>query len=92
MSTNITKLSSKGQVFIPKPLRSAHHWETGQELVIVDLGDGVLLKPKNPFDETDIAEVASCLKYKGNTKKLFQFLLLRMSLFQTLLLWKLNGF
>ena len=68
MSTNITKLSSKGQVIIPKPLRSAHHWETGQELVVVDLGDGVLLKPKTPFDETDIAEVASCLKYKGKAK------------------------
>ena len=67
---NITKLSSKGQVIIPKPLRTAHHWETGQELVVVDLGDGVLLKPKTPFDETSIAEVASCLKYEGKAKSI----------------------
>ncbi|MCF6264091.1 MAG: AbrB/MazE/SpoVT family DNA-binding domain-containing protein [Xanthomonadales bacterium] len=65
---NTTRLSSKGQVIIPKPLRAAHHWEAGQELIVIDLGDGVLLKPKTPFDETDIADVASCLKYKGKPK------------------------
>jgi len=67
---NTIKLSSKGQVIIPKPLRTAHHWEVGQELVVVDLGDGILLKPKTPFDETDIADVASCLKYEGKPKSI----------------------
>ena len=65
-----TKLSSKGQVIIPKPLRTAHHWETGQELVAIDVGDGVLLKPKSPFVEKNIDEVASCLKYSGKAKSL----------------------
>lgn len=65
-----TKLSSKGQVIIPKPLRTAHHWETGQELVAIDVGDGVLLKPKSPFAEKNIDEVASCLKYSGKAKSL----------------------
>ena len=36
----------------------------------MDLGDGVLLKPKSPFDETNIAEVASCLKYEGKAKSI----------------------
>ena len=67
---NTTRLSSKGQVIIPKPLRTAHHWETGQELVVVDVGDGVLLKPKMPFNETNISDVASCLKYEGKPKSL----------------------
>ncbi len=67
---NTTKLSSKGQVIIPKPLRTAHHWEVGQELIVVDLGDGILLKPKTPFPLTDIDDVASCLKFKGKTKTL----------------------
>lgn len=67
---NITKLSSKGQVIIPKPLRTAHHWEAGQELVVVDLPDGILLKPKAPFPETTISDVASCLNYKGPSKTL----------------------
>ncbi len=67
---NTTKLSSKGQVIIPKPLRTAHHWETGQELVVVDLGDGILLKPRAVFAETTINDAASCLKYKGKTQTL----------------------
>jgi len=67
---NTTKLSSKGQVIIPKPLRTAHHWETGQELVVIDVGDGILLKPKTPFPESSINDVASCLKFKGKTKTL----------------------
>lgn len=65
---NTTKLSSKGQVIIPKPLRAAHHWEIGQELIVIDQGDGILLKPKTPFEETKINDVASCLKYKGTPK------------------------
>ena len=67
---NTTKLSSKGQVIIPKPLRTAHHWETGQELVVINLADGILLKPKAPFPETSIDDVASCLNYKGSAKTL----------------------
>ena len=67
---NTTKLSSKGQVIIPKPLRIAHHWEVGQELIAIDLGEGILLKPKTPFPETEINNVASCLKFKGKAKTL----------------------
>ncbi len=65
-----TKLSSKGQVIIPKPVRSAHHWDPGQELLVIDLGDGVLLKPKAPFSETTLDDVASCLKYSGKPQSL----------------------
>ena len=67
---NTTKLSSKGQVIIPKPIRSAHHWETGQDFIILDTADGILLKPKMPFQETTLADVAACLKYKGKSKTL----------------------
>jgi AbrB family looped-hinge helix DNA binding protein len=66
----ITRLSSKGQVIIPKALRAAHHWEAGQELIAIDVGDGILLKPKKPFPETTLAQVAGCLKYRGNPKSL----------------------
>lgn len=65
-----TKLSSKGQVIIPKPIRTAHQWETGQDLVVIDVGDGVLLRPKTPFIERTIDEVASCLHYAGKPKSL----------------------
>jgi AbrB family looped-hinge helix DNA binding protein len=33
-----TKLSSKGQVIIPKILRSRYKWNTGQELSVIDTG------------------------------------------------------
>jgi AbrB family looped-hinge helix DNA binding protein len=44
-----TKLSPQGQVIIPKSLRDAHQWEAGIELIAIDMGDGILLKPKKPF-------------------------------------------
>lgn len=67
-----TKLSSKGQVVIPKPLRKAHHWEAGQELVVVDVGDGVLFKPRTPFEQSELHDVASCLNYTGTAKTLVE--------------------
>jgi AbrB family looped-hinge helix DNA binding protein len=60
-----TKLSSKGQVIIPKEIRSRHHWEPGQELQAIDTDDGILLRPASPFPETTLKEVASCLAYFG---------------------------
>jgi AbrB family looped-hinge helix DNA binding protein len=63
-----TKLSSKGQVIIPRQVRAAHNWKNGQELEVVDMGDGVLLKPKKPFPETTLAEVAGSLEYHGEAR------------------------
>ncbi len=65
-----TRLSSKGQVIIPKKLRDAHHWLAGQELIVINTGDGILLKPKQPFQETKLENVAGCLQYKGESKTL----------------------
>ena len=44
-----TRLSSKGQVIIPRSYLDAHHWKAGQELVVIDTEEGVLLKPARPF-------------------------------------------
>jgi AbrB family looped-hinge helix DNA binding protein len=62
------KLSSKGQVIIPKPIRDAYHWDTGQELTLIDTGSGILLQPKAPFAETTLSEVAGFLHYTGGAK------------------------
>lgn len=64
MRVEMTKVSSKGQVIIPKALRDAYHWEAGQELIAIDTGNGMLLKPKEPFPETTLDTVAGCLKYQ----------------------------
>lgn len=57
-----TKLSSKGQVIIPKTFRSTHHWEAGLELMVIDTGEGILLKPRAPFQATELADVTAMLK------------------------------
>ncbi|MDJ0735277.1 MAG: AbrB/MazE/SpoVT family DNA-binding domain-containing protein [Nostocaceae cyanobacterium] len=66
----IIKISKEGQVSIPEQLRKSHGWETGQELIVIDTGDGILLKRKQPFIETTLNEVAGCLKYQGTAKSL----------------------
>ena len=59
------KLSSKGQIVIPKTLRSRYNWDTGQELTVIDTGQGILLKSSITFKPTKLDEVAGMLKYTG---------------------------
>jgi AbrB family looped-hinge helix DNA binding protein len=60
-----TRLSSKGQVIIPKAVRDAHGWRPGAELEVEDRGDSVVLRLANPFPPRTIEEVYGCLKYDG---------------------------
>lgn len=39
------KLSSKGQIVIPKSVRDAHGWREGTEFEVVDTSTGVALEP-----------------------------------------------
>lgn len=64
----ITKLSSQGEVTIPQVLRERYHWEAGQEFTILNLGDGILLKPTKKFTKTKLDDVAGCLKYPEKAK------------------------
>ncbi|MCP2727097.1 AbrB/MazE/SpoVT family DNA-binding domain-containing protein [Limnofasciculus baicalensis] len=66
----ITRLSSEGKLIIPQAMLDAHRWERGQELIVIDMGDGILIKPKKPFVETTLADVAGCLKYLGKPKSI----------------------
>ena len=56
-----TKLSSKGQVIIPKHIRESHRWDTGLELQVIEFDGDILLKPKAAFEQTTIDDVAGCL-------------------------------
>ena len=60
-----TRMSSKGQIIIPKPLRTLHHWAPGTELEVIDVGDGLLLRPRVTFPATRLEEVAGCLQRPG---------------------------
>jgi len=67
---NKTRLSSKGQVIIPKSTRAAHHWEAGQELIVIDTEEGVLLKPVQPAPPATLEELTGCLQYEGSARSL----------------------
>jgi len=57
-----TKLSSKGQIILPKSIRDSRAWETGMEFTVEPAGNGVLLRPTGTFPTTDLDDVAACLK------------------------------
>ena len=67
-----TRLSSKGQVILPKAVRDAWSWDAGTEFAVEEVADGVLLRPLRPFRATAFDEVFGCLKYKGRAKTLRQ--------------------
>ncbi len=66
----ITRLSSKGQIILPKSVRDAHHWGPGVEFEIEDRAEGVLLRPRKRFAATQLHEVIGCTGYRGPAKSL----------------------
>jgi AbrB family looped-hinge helix DNA binding protein len=60
-----TRLSTKGQVIIPKPVRDAAGWRPGAELVVERRGDEVTLTPKRTRKRLTLDEVVGMLKYEG---------------------------
>ena len=67
-----TRLSSKGQVVLPKSVRDARSWKPGAEFAVEEVSEGVLLRPLRPFPSTNFDEVFGCLKYAGRAKTLRQ--------------------
>lgn len=65
-----TRLSSKGQVVIPKAIRVAHGWGPGTELVVEDCGGAIILRPARPFAPTRVEDVFGCTGYKGPKRTL----------------------
>jgi AbrB family looped-hinge helix DNA binding protein len=65
-----TKLSSKGQVVLPKSVREAHGWPPGTEFTVESTPDGVILRARSPFQRTTLDEVAGSAGYAGRAKSL----------------------
>jgi AbrB family looped-hinge helix DNA binding protein len=65
-----TRLSSKGQVILPKSVRSAHNWGPGVEFAVEDIGEGVVLRPLKPFPATQVKDVLGCAGYRGPARSL----------------------
>lgn len=65
-----TRLSSKGQLVLPRAVRSARNWKPGTELAVENRPEGVLLRRLKPFAESTLAEVIGSTGYKGPRKSL----------------------
>ncbi len=59
------KVSSKGQVVIPKALRESHHIDAGTELIITAVGEELRLKPVKAGRQATLKQVAGVLLRKG---------------------------
>jgi AbrB family looped-hinge helix DNA binding protein len=68
-----TKLSSKGQVVLPKSVREEHGWSEGTEFVIESTPLGILLRPKQEFAATQMDRVFGSLRHRGKAKSLAEF-------------------
>lgn len=60
-----TKLSTKGQVVLPKSIRASHRWKPGTEFVIEVRDEGILLKPKSGAEARTWESLIGCVRYAG---------------------------
>ncbi len=65
-----TKLSTKGQVVLPKSLRAAHGWKPGTEFVMQERDGGILLVPKPAAKSRTWKSILGCLPYSGQRKSI----------------------
>jgi AbrB family looped-hinge helix DNA binding protein len=63
-----TRLSTKGQVVLPKTIRASRAWGPGTEFTVEVTGDGILLRPASRFSEADLDQVAGCLGSDGKSQ------------------------
>ncbi len=62
MLASDVKLSSKGQIVIPKTIRDSLHWETGIELTLIASENGVILQTKQKQTKQDITVLRGMLQ------------------------------
>jgi AbrB family looped-hinge helix DNA binding protein len=65
-----TKVSTKGQVILPKAIREQRRWSAGTELMVENTPEGVLLTAKSAFALTRPKDVFGSLSYKGPAKSI----------------------
>ena len=65
-----TRLSTKGQLIIPKEIRDRYGWEPGVELEIEDQGDHVVVRRVESLPETRLEDLVGCAGYRGPRRSL----------------------
>jgi AbrB family looped-hinge helix DNA binding protein len=56
-----TRVSTKGQVILPKTIRDRRGWTAGSELIVEDKPEGVLLRAARAVGATRVEDVFGCL-------------------------------
>jgi AbrB family looped-hinge helix DNA binding protein len=62
------RISSKGQIVIPKAIRDAHRIRTGDRFTVYSVGNELRLKPVEASIPTSLKEVAGMLHQAGRKK------------------------
>jgi AbrB family looped-hinge helix DNA binding protein len=66
-----TRVSAKGQVVIPKEIRTRHQMSAGRVLDVIETPEGVLLRPaavkQGISKEEALARIRATVKYEGPT-------------------------
>jgi AbrB family looped-hinge helix DNA binding protein len=70
METETTRLSSKGQIILPKSVRDLHRWAPGTDFSVEDIGDGVILRPIKTSQPTRLEDVAGSLPVNGAARSI----------------------
>jgi AbrB family looped-hinge helix DNA binding protein len=65
-----TRLSTKGQIVLPKTIRTSRAWGPGTEFTVEETGEGILLRPAGRFSEAGLDQVAGCLPSQRKSKSL----------------------
>jgi AbrB family looped-hinge helix DNA binding protein len=60
-----TRLSSKGQIILPKVVRDMHHWAPGTDFLVEDTVDGVILRPIKTGQSTRLDDLVGSLPVTG---------------------------
>ena len=67
-----TRLSTKGQIVLPKGIRISRAWGPGTQFTVEERDGGILLRPAADFAATSLEEVAGCMRPKRKAKTLRQ--------------------
>ncbi len=68
--TLITTVSTKGQVILPKAIRTHRKWDAGTRLIVEETPEGVLLKRAPAFAPTRSENVFGMLPCAGKPKSI----------------------
>jgi AbrB family looped-hinge helix DNA binding protein len=64
-----SRVSTKGQIVLPKAIRDKRKWAPGTELTVEETPEGVLLKTAPLFAPTKIDDVAGMLRGKSRASR-----------------------